>query len=201
MVSRVINIKRHQNSQCHEIRKFFIRQGRRVSCNTTANYKLRHYLVCGCCEFRPANEHCTCGIQVNDVQSFVCSSRRHAVRSYHCTRWRWIIGFTLRSLYSQGNNSLYPLNRRMDEPKKLYGRFGEGKNLFSCWESNHESSDVQPCLNFHYIILTQGIRKNLKPIPIIRLLKILKHGNRPFFYWQRYRFGAVVPRVCILFWV
>jgi len=38
--------------------------------------------------------------------------------------------------YAQKNSSWYPLNVRPDGPQRLFGCFGEKRNLFfSCWES------------------------------------------------------------------
>jgi hypothetical protein len=44
------------------------------------------------------------------------------------TRWRSVISFTPRPLYSQGKNPLYPLDRRLGGPQSRSGRGGEEKN-------------------------------------------------------------------------
>jgi len=43
-------------------------------------------------------------------------------------RWRWVVIFTPRPLYPQGNNPQYPLDRRMVGPQSRSGRGGEEKN-------------------------------------------------------------------------
>jgi hypothetical protein len=43
------------------------------------------------------------------------------------TRWRWVVSFTLRTLYPQGYSPYYPLDRRMG------GRSGEEKNSHIIW--------------------------------------------------------------------
>jgi hypothetical protein len=46
-----------------------------------------------------------------------------------CTRWRWVVSFTPRTLYLWGKSLRYPLSRRQDGPQRRSGRFGEEKNL------------------------------------------------------------------------
>jgi hypothetical protein len=45
------------------------------------------------------------------------------------TRWRRMVGFTPRPLYSRGNFLRYPLDRRLVEPQSRSGRCGEEENL------------------------------------------------------------------------
>jgi hypothetical protein len=45
------------------------------------------------------------------------------------TRWRWVVGFTPRPLYSRGKNTRYPLDRRLCGPQSRSGRRGEEKIL------------------------------------------------------------------------
>jgi hypothetical protein len=45
-----------------------------------------------------------------------------------CTRWRWVVSFTPRPLYSQGNSPWYPLDRRLGEPQSRSGHNGKEKN-------------------------------------------------------------------------
>jgi len=35
------------------------------------------------------------------------------------TRWKWLVSFMSQPLYSQGKNSKYPLDRRLDWPQTL----------------------------------------------------------------------------------
>jgi hypothetical protein len=44
------------------------------------------------------------------------------------TRWRWVVSFTTRLLYPQGNSPRYPLDRRLGRPQSRSGRGGEQKN-------------------------------------------------------------------------
>jgi len=39
----------------------------------------------------------------------------------------WLISFTLRPIYPQGNSSRFPLDERMDGPHKRFGHDGEEK--------------------------------------------------------------------------
>jgi hypothetical protein len=45
------------------------------------------------------------------------------------TSWRWVVSFTPRPLYPQGNSPRYPLDRRLDGPQSWSGRRGEDKIL------------------------------------------------------------------------
>jgi hypothetical protein len=45
------------------------------------------------------------------------------------TRWRWVVTFTLRSLYPQGKSPCYPLDRRLGGLQSRCGRGGKEKNL------------------------------------------------------------------------
>jgi hypothetical protein len=44
------------------------------------------------------------------------------------TRWSWVVSFTPRPLYPQGESPWYPLDRRLAEPPSRSGRCGEEKN-------------------------------------------------------------------------
>jgi hypothetical protein len=43
-------------------------------------------------------------------------------------RWMWVVSFTPRSLYTQGKNPLYSLDRRLGGPQSRSGHDGEQKN-------------------------------------------------------------------------
>jgi len=45
------------------------------------------------------------------------------------TRWRWVVSFTPRPLYSQGKSPWYPLGRKLGGPHRWSGRSGEKKNF------------------------------------------------------------------------
>jgi hypothetical protein len=45
-----------------------------------------------------------------------------------CTRWRWVVNFTPRPLYPQGENPWYPLDRRLGGPQSRSGSDGKEKN-------------------------------------------------------------------------
>jgi hypothetical protein len=67
-------------------------------------------------------------------------TKHHAVKAYRRsggiaprifdlgTRWRWVVSFTPRLLYSHGKSPWYPLSRRVGEPQNRSGRGGEEKN-------------------------------------------------------------------------
>jgi hypothetical protein len=44
------------------------------------------------------------------------------------TRWRWVVSFTPRPLYTQGMSPRYPLDSKLDGPQSHSGRGGEEKN-------------------------------------------------------------------------
>jgi hypothetical protein len=44
------------------------------------------------------------------------------------TRWRCVISFTLRPLYTRGKSPCYPLDKRLGGPQSRAGRGGEEKN-------------------------------------------------------------------------
>jgi hypothetical protein len=44
------------------------------------------------------------------------------------TRWRWVVSFTTRPLYSQGKSRWYPLYRRLGGTQSRSGSGGEEKN-------------------------------------------------------------------------
>jgi hypothetical protein len=44
------------------------------------------------------------------------------------TRWRWVVSFTPRPLYTKGKSPLYPLDRRLCGPQRRSGRSGEERN-------------------------------------------------------------------------
>jgi hypothetical protein len=64
----------------------------------------------------------------------LCLTKHHAMKMYWgsggialCildlgTRWRWVVSFTPRSLYSQGKSPRYPVARRLGGPPSRYGR-------------------------------------------------------------------------------
>jgi hypothetical protein len=44
------------------------------------------------------------------------------------TRWKWVVSFTPRPLYHQGESPWYPLDRKLGETQSRSGRGGEKKN-------------------------------------------------------------------------
>jgi hypothetical protein len=55
-------------------------------------------------------------------------------------RWRWVVRFTLRPLYSRGKSPQFQLDGSQCRSGKC-----EKKNIsYSCWESSADSSVVQP---------------------------------------------------------
>jgi hypothetical protein len=50
-----------------------------------------------------------------------------------CTRWRWVVSFTLRPLYILGNNLWCPLDRRLCGPQSRSGRCAEENSLAPTW--------------------------------------------------------------------
>jgi hypothetical protein len=60
------------------------------------------------------------------------------------TRWRFVVSFTPRPLYSQGKSPWYPLDRRLGGPQSRSGRGGEDKIPSPCRKSNPRTPIVQP---------------------------------------------------------
>jgi len=61
------------------------------------------------------------------------------------TRWRWVVSFTPRPLYSQGKGPWYSLDRRLGWPQGRSGRGGE-KNSQPRRDSNHDHLIFQQLL-------------------------------------------------------
>jgi hypothetical protein len=59
------------------------------------------------------------------------------------TRWRWVVSFTPRPIYSQGKSPWYPLDRRLSGLQSRCGRGGEDKNSQPRRESNPITPIVQ----------------------------------------------------------
>jgi hypothetical protein len=88
--------------------------------------------------------------KVVPVLSFL--TQHHAIRAYWRSggidqhildldiRWSWVVGFTLRPLYSQVKRLSYPLDRRLGGPQSRSGRSGEEKNSHPRQDSNPWSS-------------------------------------------------------------
>jgi hypothetical protein len=70
----------------------------------------------------------------------LCLTKHHAMKTYWGsggiaprildlgTKWRWVVSFMPRPLYSQGKSPRYPLDRRLGGPQSRSGRGGEDKN-------------------------------------------------------------------------
>jgi hypothetical protein len=58
------------------------------------------------------------------------------------TRWKWMISFTPRPLYSQGKSPLYPLDRRLGGSQSRYGRCRIKTNLLR--KLGIETRAIQP---------------------------------------------------------
>jgi hypothetical protein len=76
-----------------------------------------------------------------DPQSCPCAStEHHATKTYWgsgcipprildlCIRWRWVVIFTPRPIYTQGKSPWYPLDRSLDGPQSQSGHGGKEKN-------------------------------------------------------------------------
>jgi hypothetical protein len=75
------------------------------------------------------------------------------------TRWRWVISFTPRPLYSQVKSRWYPLDRRLSR----YGRGDEGKNSQTL--PALEPPIVQPVAQRYTTELSRLITKYFYPRP------------------------------------
>jgi hypothetical protein len=74
------------------------------------------------------------------VKLSLCLTKHHAMKTHWGsggvaprildlgTRWRWVVSFTPRPLYPQGNSPSYPLERKLDGSQSRSGRGGEEKN-------------------------------------------------------------------------
>jgi hypothetical protein len=60
------------------------------------------------------------------------------------TRWRWVVSFTPRPLYPQGNNIPYPLDKRLGGPQSRSGCGDEQKKTSPRRVSNPDRPIVQP---------------------------------------------------------
>jgi hypothetical protein len=61
-------------------------------------------------------------------------------------RWRWVVSFTPRRLYSRGQSPWCVLDRRFGGSQSRFGRCGERKILYSCRESNPGLPACSPSL-------------------------------------------------------
>jgi len=172
-----ININGHQNSQCHEIRKFVVVVGRMVSI---------FFII-----FYVAAVHS--GRRMNTKLVFVTYIyTRYNSRRYVRYEGLWLEAI---SVLDGGECSASrpfrfileettvgtPLSRRLDELKGLVWRFGEEKNPVSCWESNHGSSRTFSPVSLNYT--DSGSKTKFKaytryPLTTL-LLNISKHESRP----------------------
>jgi hypothetical protein len=71
---------------------------------------------------------------------FLCLTKHHSMKTYSGsggiasrildlgTRWRLVVSFTSRPLYTKGKSTRYPLDRRLGGPQSRSGRGGEEKN-------------------------------------------------------------------------
>jgi hypothetical protein len=58
------------------------------------------------------------------------------------TTWRWVVNFTPRPLYPQGNSPFYPLDRRLGGPQSRSEHDGEKKNCQPLPDSNPRLSTL-----------------------------------------------------------
>jgi hypothetical protein len=72
------------------------------------------------------------------------------------TRWRWVVSFTPRLLYSQRKSSQYPLDGRLDGPKSCSGCGGGEKNSHPRRESNPRTPIVKPVAQSLYRMSYHG---------------------------------------------
>jgi hypothetical protein len=95
------------------------------------------------------------------------------------TRWRRVVNFTPRLLYSQGNSPWYPLDRMLGGPHSRSGRGGEEKN------SQHLSVLEPPIIQY----VAQRYTTELSRLtvqhnqyikwPLNQSIKFLKSSSRP----------------------
>jgi hypothetical protein len=52
------------------------------------------------------------------------------------TRWRWVVSFKPRLLYSRTNNPRYPVDRRLGGSQRGLEAVANRKSLCVCWKSN-----------------------------------------------------------------
>jgi hypothetical protein len=99
------------------------------------------------------------------------------------TRWRWMVSFTPRPLYRQGESPLYPLDRSLDEPQSSSGCGGEEKNSQPRRESSPRTPIVQSVAQRYtdwvIIVPKQTVLYinfnfyNLLPVPVVAWPKAL----------------------------
>jgi hypothetical protein len=56
------------------------------------------------------------------------------------TRWKWVVSFAARPLYTRGKSPWYPLDRSLGGPQSRSGRGGEEKNSHSRHSNPRSSS-------------------------------------------------------------
>jgi hypothetical protein len=88
------------------------------------------------------------------INWFLCLTKHHAMKTYWGSRgiaprildlgsrWRRVVSFTPRPLYSQGKSPRYPLDRRLGGPQSRSGRGGEEKNSNPPPEIEHLNFDL-----------------------------------------------------------
>jgi hypothetical protein len=74
------------------------------------------------------------------------------------TRWRWVVSFTPRPLYSRGKSPRYSFNRKLGGPRSQSGRYGE--RIFFAPAGNRTPAFQPVARRYTYSCLTKGHCKN-----------------------------------------
>jgi hypothetical protein len=114
------------------------------------------------------------------------------------TRWRWVVSFTPRQLYSQGKSPWFPLDRRLGGPQSHSGREGEEKN--SPPPLNPWTPIVQPVAQSYtdWAIAALSIQKQTKINSIASTMyygKTLKFTTIGLKYHHMHTFNFVINTI------
>jgi hypothetical protein len=100
------------------------------------------------------------------------------------TRWRWVVSFTPRPVYSRGNSPRYPLDRRLGRPQSWFGHCGVETNVLSLPGIEPRPCNPYPSLyRLSYSGSIQHSRRNLIEIrsALSEMKLIYRNTISPFF--------------------
>jgi hypothetical protein len=121
------------------------------------------------------------------------------------TKWRWVVSFTPRPLYSLGKSPRYPLDKRLGGPQNLCECCGEEKN---CAPAGIRTPAVQPVASptelsrLRVILLIQHFNANTdSSLKYVRISIVLFHCCFNKVYLIYMPFEKMTPILVISRWV